>query len=279
MFKIGAFSKLVHVSARMLRHYEKCGLIQPVHFDRVSGNRYYSASQIPLLYRITTLRDMGFNIAEIGDILDNYEDGSFVESMIALKTSELKGQMLEYQERLDRMENMSSAIVDGTHTEQAEIVTKSIPSYPVLSLRKTLPDYSEQNSLWQQLFAFIEENNLYSVLSGQLLCIYHCEEYVEKNVDIEVCALVKEPVEEKDGFVFRHTDEIPLAASAVFNGFYSNMALWEGTVGLWVEENGYEIAGREQFYCLKHYLNCKDIDQFQTEMQLPIKKLQKGDLQ
>jgi DNA-binding transcriptional MerR regulator len=58
MFKIGAFSRLVHVSARMLRHYEKSGLIYPIDFDKVSGNRYYSASQIPLLRRITSLRDM-----------------------------------------------------------------------------------------------------------------------------------------------------------------------------------------------------------------------------
>jgi hypothetical protein len=29
MSKIGEFSKLVRVSPRMLRHYEKCGLLNP----------------------------------------------------------------------------------------------------------------------------------------------------------------------------------------------------------------------------------------------------------
>lgn len=273
MFKIGAFSKLVHVSARMLRHYEKCGLLYPVEFDKVSGNRYYSAAQIPLLHRITSLRDMGFTVAEIGDILDNYDDGAYVELKIAQKTNEVKEQMHEFQARLNRMESMNALIDAGSHAESVKIETRAIPCYPVISLRKILPDYSEQNSLWQQLFAFIDENKFHPVLSGQLLCIYHCQEYVEKNVDIEVCAIVKESVEVNGDFVFRYTDEIPLAATAVFSGFYSEMALWEGIVAQWVEDNKYEAIGCEQFYCLAHYLNCKDINQYRTEMQLPIKKL------
>ncbi len=273
MFKIGTFSRLVHVSARMLRHYEKCGLIYPVHFDKVSGNRYYSASQIPFLHRITSLRDMGFTVAEIGDILDNYDDESFVESMIAQKTGEVKEQMREFQGRLDRMESMSASIKTSAYAEPVEIVIKAVPSYPVISLRQILPDYSEQNSLWQRLFAFIEENKLHSALSGQILCIYHCQEYVEKNVDIEVCAIVKESVESKNGFMFRHTEAIPLAATAVFKGFYSEMALWEGIAAKWIEENEYEVIGCEQFYCLEHLLNCQDPNNYRTEIQLPIKKV------
>ena len=60
LFKIGEFSKLVRVSPRMLRHYEKCGLLNPAEIDRFTGYRQYSAAQIPLLTNIVTLRDLGF---------------------------------------------------------------------------------------------------------------------------------------------------------------------------------------------------------------------------
>ena len=65
MFKIGEFSKLVRVSPRMLRHYEKCGILYPAEIDKFTGYRGYSAGQIPLVQRIITLRDMGFSIEEI----------------------------------------------------------------------------------------------------------------------------------------------------------------------------------------------------------------------
>ena len=51
MFKIGEFSQLVRVSPRMLRHYEKCGLLYPAEIDPYTGYRQYSAGQIPLLSR------------------------------------------------------------------------------------------------------------------------------------------------------------------------------------------------------------------------------------
>jgi len=68
MFQIGIFSKLVRVSARMLRHYEKCGLLYPAEINRINGYRFYSMKQIPLLNKIVKLRDMGFSIDEIGNI-------------------------------------------------------------------------------------------------------------------------------------------------------------------------------------------------------------------
>ena len=62
MFKIGAFSQLVRVSPRMLRHYEKCGLLCPAEIDPFTGYRLYSAGQIPLLGKITALREVGSRI-------------------------------------------------------------------------------------------------------------------------------------------------------------------------------------------------------------------------
>lgn len=273
MFKIGAFSRLVHVSNRMLRHYEKCGLVYPVKIDKISGNRYYSAAQIPLLQRITSLRDMGFTIAEIGDILDNYSDKDFVESMVEQKTKETKDLLSELEIKLAKIESMNLSISSDSYADTTEITAKSVPSYPVLSLRKILPDYSHQNSLWEELFAYIAKNDLYNKLTYQLLCIYHCQEYTEKNVDIEVCAIVKQPIETSDGFTFRETEALPLAATAIFKGFYSDMALWEGTVAKWIDENEYEVIGPEQFYCIDHFLNCEDTNHYQTEIQIPIKKV------
>lgn len=109
MFKIGEFSKLVRVSARMLRYYEQCGLLKPTEIDKFTGYRLYSTEQIPMLFRITELRDMGFSVEEMLEILPRFGDAVF---------------MREILERLTRINNDGSkhpVIFDNTtHTQELQ---------------------------------------------------------------------------------------------------------------------------------------------------------------
>ena len=61
MLKIGEFSKLSRVSIRMLRHYDDIGLLKPAFIDSFTGYRYYKPEQLPVIGRITALKDMGFS--------------------------------------------------------------------------------------------------------------------------------------------------------------------------------------------------------------------------
>ena len=70
--KIGEFSKLSRVSIRMLRHYDEIGLLIPAAVDALSGYRYYRADQLRTAARITALKDMGFSLSAIGEILKIY---------------------------------------------------------------------------------------------------------------------------------------------------------------------------------------------------------------
>ena len=69
MFKIGEFSKLGQVSTRMLRHYDKLGLLVPDQIDEWTGYRYYTIQQLPRLHRIIALKDMGLSLQQITDLL------------------------------------------------------------------------------------------------------------------------------------------------------------------------------------------------------------------
>ena len=69
MFKIGEFSRLSRVSVRMLRHYDRLGLLTPSETDRFTGYRYYSARQLMSLNRILALKEVGFSLDEIARIL------------------------------------------------------------------------------------------------------------------------------------------------------------------------------------------------------------------
>ena len=67
--RIGEFSALGRVSVRMLRHYEKLGLLEPSQTDAWTGYRSYTLEQLPRLNRIVTLKELGFSLQEVGAIL------------------------------------------------------------------------------------------------------------------------------------------------------------------------------------------------------------------
>lgn len=74
MLKIGDFSKLSRISIRMLRHYDEIGLLVPKTTDTFTGYRYYAEDQLPIAGRIASLRDMGFSLTAVSEILNCYND-------------------------------------------------------------------------------------------------------------------------------------------------------------------------------------------------------------
>ena len=46
MLSIGEFARLVGVSVRMLRHYDRLGLLEPARVDEYTGYRSYSTGQL-----------------------------------------------------------------------------------------------------------------------------------------------------------------------------------------------------------------------------------------
>ena len=102
MLKIGEFSKLSRVSIRMLRHYDDIGLLKPAEIDRFTGYRYYSPDQLPIIGRITALKDMGFQLADIVKILEIYENREALDAYLERRQAEVKviSESAEYQMRI-----------------------------------------------------------------------------------------------------------------------------------------------------------------------------------
>ncbi|MDF0543958.1 Cu(I)-responsive transcriptional regulator [Sphingobium sp. H39-3-25] len=70
---IGQASQASGVSQRMVRHYEKIGLV-PAPLRRDSGYRDYSDVDVHRLRFIANARDLGFPIEEIRSLLDLWQD-------------------------------------------------------------------------------------------------------------------------------------------------------------------------------------------------------------
>jgi len=104
MIRIGDFSKLSRVSIKALRLYDEMGLLKPVDVDRFTGYRYYEFNQLPRLYRILALKDLGFSLEEIGRLLESDVPVEQMRGMLRLRQAEIRQRMEAEEARLERVE-------------------------------------------------------------------------------------------------------------------------------------------------------------------------------
>ncbi|MGN6358254.1 MAG: Cu(I)-responsive transcriptional regulator [Novosphingobium sp.] len=99
--KIGELSAATGVSERMIRHYEKIGLIPPAD-RRASGYREYEPRDVNTLRFIRRSRDLGFPIEEIGRLLSLWHDrdraSADVKALALSRAAELERKAQELEE-------------------------------------------------------------------------------------------------------------------------------------------------------------------------------------
>lgn len=72
-WQISEFSKLTNVSVRMLRHYDKLGLLKPSNRAE-NGYRYYTENNLATLQQIMALKYFGFQLSKIKSILEHHQN-------------------------------------------------------------------------------------------------------------------------------------------------------------------------------------------------------------
>ena len=112
--KIGEAACAAGISERMIRHYEKIGLI-PAAARRDSGYRDYDRRDIHTLRFIGRARDLGFPIEEIRTLLALWHDrdrsSADVKTLALARAAELKRKARE----LDAMRKTLEHLADSCH--------------------------------------------------------------------------------------------------------------------------------------------------------------------
>ena len=112
--KIGAASKACGISERMIRHYEKIGLM-PKAARRDSGYRDYDERDLHTLRFIGRARDAGFPIEEIRQLLELWHDrdrsSADVKALALSRAAQLKRKARE----LDAMRRSLEHLAEQCH--------------------------------------------------------------------------------------------------------------------------------------------------------------------
>lgn len=99
VYTIGEFAAINKISARMLRHYDKIGLLKPLILAG-NGYRMYSAEQISKTALIKKYRACTFSLNEIALLLGG---GVNISKMAYSKIEELKQQEILHKEAIQRL--------------------------------------------------------------------------------------------------------------------------------------------------------------------------------
>ena len=124
MMNIGEAATASGVSARMIRHYEKIGLIPPAGRTD-AGYRLYAQPDIHRLHFIRRARDLGFSIAEIETLLGLWNNKS-------RRSSDVKRLAQEHIDQLElRIESMLQ-MTDALKTLVRSCAGDERPDCPIL---------------------------------------------------------------------------------------------------------------------------------------------------
>lgn len=271
MLKIGDFSKLSRISIRMLRHYDEIGLLAPMATDDFTSYRYYSEAQLPLANRIAALKDMGFSLATVAEIMKSYDNPEALSRFLAVKHAEVQGQAEEARHRLLLLETAIKRLREEGTMMKYDVTLKTIPERYVASVRKVIPAYDQEGILWNILMTETAGMGLQCPEHGYGLAVFYDEGFKESDVDVEIQSTVKGRYENTANVVFKTVSAVEIA-SATYKGSYEQITAVHQAVAIWVNDNGYGFDS--PMFCIYHVspAQTQNPDELVTEVCYPIKK-------
>ena len=241
MLKIGEFSKLSRVSIRMLRHYDDIGLLKPAETDRFTGYRYYDSEQLPVIGRITALKDMGFSLADIVKILEIYENRDELDDYLSKRQLELQEISKTTQQQMRLLETARRRLRKEQNMSY-NVSIKTIPERYAATVHMTIPHYEDEGMVWQILEEETAPLNVVPAEPCLVAAEYLDDEYKEENVELIAWKTVKGKYPDTEHVKFKTLPSVKVA-SCMVKGGYDQMPEVYGAVISWVNDNGYECAG------------------------------------
>lgn len=117
MFHINEFKKISGVTVRTLRYYDKLNLLKPSSKTQ-GGHRLYSHTELKKLQQIQFLKNIGFQLSEIKNMLES-EEWDWSKSLM----KQLSYVMSE-KERLSEIELSLRELINGIAVDGEEFRIK-----------------------------------------------------------------------------------------------------------------------------------------------------------
>jgi DNA-binding transcriptional MerR regulator len=271
MFSIGEFARHGRISVRMLRHYDAIGLLQPAHVDAASGYRYYKAAQLSDLNRIVALKDLGFSLQQVQDILNEQVTAAELRGMLRLRKAEIQGQIEAEAARLVRVEARLATIEDEARVPVDGIVVKRLAPVRVAELSGIAASYQPEDispvigPLYDDLWPRLASVDL--ATAGSAIAYYEDSDTAVGAVVVHAAVPVTADLGDRCGIAVVDLPEVASAATIIHPGSMDDVMPTGQALARWIDANGYRSVGYARELMVEW---SPDRELWVTELQQPI---------
>lgn len=93
-----------------MRVYEKMGILKPVKVDKKTGYRYYTADQVKQLDALLELRELGFSLSDIKELLESGMTKEQYMEILVHKKFEWQDKITQAQHRVDTIDEIIESL-------------------------------------------------------------------------------------------------------------------------------------------------------------------------
>jgi DNA-binding transcriptional MerR regulator len=270
MFRIGDFSRIARVSARLLRFYDEIGLLAPAHADPQTGYRYYTVAQLAELNRVLVLKELGFELEQVRRILREGVGPEELRRLLLLRRNDAAQALAAEAERLHRIETRIAQLDAEGSGGFDDVRVRAEPARPhFLSLRGTVASFAQARALIAELRSHARPW-LARDRGAPLVAIGHSPQFEQDEIDVEFgYAFGQAPDGATGSLQLRELEAVPRMAVCVRVGLPEDAHLVTARIGRFLAASGEQLAGPSREF----FLQPPDLERMQdavVEMQFPL---------
>lgn len=171
--KIGEFAIKNQVTAKMLRHYDECGLLKPESVNPETGYREYADSQSHRLNWILILKNLEFSLTEIKTLLSGVVDGQQLINQLVLKRVNLAQSMNEQITKRIQMDRLIMLIQEEGFSMEQKVDLMTLTEAGVHDIKKNMANTEIFIEAVQVVLASVLETDAFSFIR---MDIHHFKE-------------------------------------------------------------------------------------------------------
>jgi DNA-binding transcriptional MerR regulator len=218
VFRIGEFAALTRVSQRMLRHYDEIDLLRPDRVDSRTGYRGYSAAQLPRLNRIIALKELGFGLEEVAQLLDARVSVAEMRALLERRREELEQRVRADEARLAQIANRLSAIERDERFPLGDVVVHPVKDALMATLRTVVLSFGKPvEHLFDETEAWVARHRARSDASP--LMLFHDPPPAD-GLDVEVAIPLDHRIPASSRIAVREIRGCETMACVVYTGGY-----------------------------------------------------------
>jgi DNA-binding transcriptional MerR regulator len=257
----------------LLRFYEEIGLFTPAHADLQTGYRYYTVEQLAPLNRILVLRDLGFNLDQIRDIVNSNVGTVELRNMLLLRRNDVERTLAAESQRLRHIETRIAQLESEGELSAEDVLVRAEPARRVLSLRRTVPSFSAARGLVVELRGHARQF-LRKVRAPSLIAIAHSPHFEQDEIDVEFGYVLEDDfkgdVPTSALIKLREPEAVERMAVCVRVGLPEDSHLVTAKIGRYLAASGDTLDGPSREF----FLRPPDLERMHeavVEMQFPIR--------